>query len=214
MTALPEYTRVVIADKAWWRFTDGTLLPVISGGDGSSEGSDAGDGEVGGGETGGDGDGGGKPSLTIEEQLAAAQADNEKWKAQSRKHEAKSKANAEAAEKLKALENAGKSETEKLQALLAEREAQARTATVKALKLQVAADKGLPAQLAKFLPDLDDEVDMLAAADELLEASGSAATGDQPTRQPKSTLTNPLGDDNGSASRDALINSMLGKAAS
>jgi hypothetical protein len=59
----------------------------------------------------------------------------------------------------------------------------------------------------------EDEVDMLAAADDLLEASGSAAKGGQPTRQPKSTLTNPLGDEDPATQREALVNSMLGKAA-
>lgn len=197
-------TRVTIDGRDWF-IVENTFVPVVSGGDDDDPGDP-------GGETDppepGDGGESKKPPPDPAAELA-------KWKALARKHEANAKANAGAAEELKAHKNAGKSETEKLQALLAERESEARAATIKALKLQVAADKGLPAQLAKFLPDLDDEVDMLAAADELLEASGSAATGGQPTRQnPKSTLTDPLGDDSAAASREALISSMLGKAAS
>lgn len=135
----------------------------------------------------------------------------QKWKALARKHEQQAKANADAAEKLKELENAGKSETEKLQAALDEYKSKAREATVKSLKLQVAAEKGLHSSLAKFLPDVDNEVDMMQAADELLEASGSAGKAEQPTR-PKSNLTNPLRDDDDPASsRDALISAMLGK---
>lgn len=161
-----------------------------------------------------DGDGDGAADQGEQGKQADPSAEIAKWKALARKHENQAKANADAAQRLKQLEDSGKSESEKLQALLDEQSKKAREATVKALKLQVAADKGLPSQLAKFLPDLDDEVDMLAAADELLEASGSAAKGgSQPTRQPKSTLTNPLGDDDPAASREALINSMLGKAA-
>jgi hypothetical protein len=158
-----------------------------------------------------DGDGTSPPDAGKAPDPAAEAA---KWKAMARKHEAQAKANADAAARLRDLENAGKSETEKLQAALDESRAAARSATVKSLKLQVAAEKGLPASLAKFLPDLDNEIDMMQAADELLEASGSTGKADPPTRQPKSNLTNPLKDgDDASASREALINSMLGKAA-
>lgn len=194
-------TRVLIDSRPFHLFADGTLLPVISGGDGSTEG--------GGGEGDGDGSDGDGGELTIEQQLAAVQAEAEKWKAHARKHESQAKANADAAAKLKELEHSGKSETEKLQIQLKEQAEKARDANIKALKLQVAADKGLPPQLAKFLPDLEDEVDMLAAADELLEATGSAGTGDQPKRPPKSPLTAPLADDEAN-SRDALIRAMSG----
>jgi hypothetical protein len=143
------------------------------------------------------------------------EAEANKWKALARKHEAQAKANAEAAARLKDMEHAGKSETEKLQALLDEARNTSRAATVKALKLSVAAEKGLPPGLAKFLPDLDDEVDMLQAADELLEAAGSpAGMAGQPTRQPKSNLTNPLKDDAADDQRQQLIDSMLGRSIS
>jgi len=187
-----------------WLFADGTLLPVISGGS-DDGGADGGNGGADEGQGGAKGTGQGAPDPA---------AEVAKWKAMARKHEAQAKANAEAAARLKELENAGKSETEKLQAALAEAQANARASTIKALKLQVAAEKGLPANLAKFLPDLDNEIDMMQAADELLEAAGGAGKAPTPTRQPKSNLTDPMHDDDQSAAaqREALIQSMLGKA--
>lgn len=139
------------------------------------------------------------------------EADAKKWKSLALKHEKAAKANAEAAKKLQEMELAGKSKEEQLQALLDAERTKARDSTVKALKLQVAADKGLPSSLAKFLPDVDDEVDMMSAADELLEASGVSA-GAEPTRQPKSTLTSPLkGDDDSATQRDRIIAAATGR---
>lgn len=200
----------------WWVWPDGTRLPVVSGGaedlggglsidDGGADEGGGGGGDEAAAQDGGEGDDDSRPDVD-------STAEVRKWKAMARKHEARAKENADAAARLQEMEHAGKSETEKLNALLAEEQGKAREARVKALKLQVAADKGLPPQLAKFLPDLDDEVDMIDAADELLEASGSAGKAAQPARQPKSTLTNPLGDDDAAASRDALINSMVGRS--
>lgn len=207
MPTLPTHPRTGLTALGWT--SRGPIWPVL-GGDGTG---DAGATEP------ADGDGS-QPADQNDGQGDDAQppgdptAELAKWKALSRKHEAQAKANADAAQRLKQIEDAGKSETEKLQALLNEQQSKARDATVRALKLQVAADKGLSPQLAKFLPDLDEEVDMLAAADELLEASGSAGKGGhQPTRQPKSTLTNPLGDEDPAAQREAILNSMMGKAA-
>lgn len=134
----------------------------------------------------------------------------EKWKAIARKHEERAKANAEAAARLKEMEDAGKTEAEKLQSALAEAQAQARKSTVKALKLEVANEKGLPASLAKFLPDTENEVDMMQAADELLEASGAGL--DTPTKRPKSQLSSPLGSDSDPADdAQRMLNSMLGR---
>lgn len=134
----------------------------------------------------------------------------EKWKALARKHEEQAKRNAEAAQRLKEIEDAGKSESEKLQAALEEAQSRAKQSTIKALKLEIAAEKGLPKSLAKFLPDIDNEVDMMQAADELLEAAGT--TIEAPTRRPKSNLTNPLGNDSDPADdREKMIASMLGK---
>lgn len=141
------------------------------------------------------------------------EAEAKKWKALALKHERKAKDSEGAAQRLKELENAGKSETEKLQALLEEQRTKAHKASVEALKLRTAAEKGLPANLAKFLPDVDDEVDMLTAADELLEAAGVGAPAG-PARQPKSTLTNPLGDEDPASQRDALLKALSGRSIS
>src|SRR5690606_36299149 len=139
------------------------------------------------------------------------QAENKKWKGLALAHEKKAKENAEAKQRLKELEDSGKSETEKLQAALDEARNEARSQKVAALKLQIAAEKGLDPKLAKFLPDVDNEVDMMQAADELLEASG-AGTGPQPTRQPKSSLLNPLNaGDEADTSRDQILAAMQGR---
>jgi uncharacterized protein (DUF885 family) len=138
-------------------------------------------------------------------------AELQKWKAMARKHEAQAKANAEAAAKLKDIENAGKSETEKLQAALEEYQSKERQATIRALKLEVAAEKNMPKELAGFLPDLDNEVDMMEAADKLLAAAGAADKVDPPTRQPRS-LNHPLGDETDNEG-ERLLNAMLGKPA-
>jgi len=155
---------------------------------------------------------GGAAQTDPPEQQPDLAAEAAKWKALARKHEAQAKANAEAAAKLRELEMAGKSETEKLQAMLEEERRRAQQATVEALKLKVAAEKELPAKLVKFLPDFDNEVDMMQAADELLEAIGGAGTAaPQPTRQaPKSNLTTPLSDDDAQSQIEKLAQAMAG----
>lgn len=65
----------------------------------------------------------------------------EKWKALARKHEAQSKSNAEAARKLKELEDADKTEAQKAADKAAEAEKRATTAERSALQLEVALDK-------------------------------------------------------------------------
>jgi uncharacterized membrane protein YqiK len=143
-----------------------------------------------------------------QEQAVPSDAELRKWKALARKHEQQAKTNAEAAARLKELEDAGKSESEKLQTRLEELEREKRLATIKSLKLEIAQEKGLPPSLAKFLPDIENEVDMMQAADELLEASGSGA---KPASRPKSNLTNPLGDDGEAAAQERLLAAMTGR---
>lgn len=183
---------------------DGTMFPPISGGFGDDDapGDDPASTEP-----------GTEPENDLAAQLAKAEADAKKWKSLSLKKEAEAKANADAAARLKEIELSGKSETEKLQAALDEARAQAREATVRALRHQVAAEKGLPPSLAKFLPDVDNEVDMTAAAEELLDAARADA-GAPATRQPKSNLLNPLSDtDDDAATRADLINALQGGSA-
>lgn len=95
-------------------------------------------------------------------------AEAEKWKALARKHESQAKANADAAKKLKDLEDADKSESEKAAAKVADAEKRAQEAELKALRLEVAATKGLtPAQAKRLVGTTQEELE--ADADELLE---------------------------------------------
>lgn len=93
----------------------------------------------------------------------------EKWKALARKHEARAKENAKAAERLAEMEDASKSEGERLAERIAAAEKRASDAESKALRYEVAAAKGVPAKLLKFLSGATEE-DLNASADELLAA--------------------------------------------
>lgn len=97
------------------------------------------------------------------------QAEADKWKALARKHEQQSKANAEAAQRLAAIEDEQKSEGEKFAERLAAAEKRATAAEAKALRFEVAAAKGVPANLVRFLTG-DTEEDLAKAADDLLAA--------------------------------------------
>lgn len=203
-----DITTTVINGRLSWLFPNGRTMPVVRGGftdDGFTD-------DGGGGDDTGSGNATGDDKEPPKDPTPNFEADAKKWKAIALKHEAAARANSEAAARLKELELEGKSETEKLQLQLNEARAEAAKHRVAALKGQIAAEKGLPPALAKFLPDVDNEVDMMAAADELLDAAGPA-TGGQPTRQPKSNLLNPLHDDDPDASRDQLIAAMQGRAA-
>lgn len=134
------------------------------------------------------------------------EAEAAKWKAMARKHEEEARKNADAAARLRELELSGKSEVERLQIQLGEAQASAKQASIKAMKLEVAASKGLPPELAKVFAklDVDNEVDMEAAADELL-----AAARPKTDTQPRSNLTDPLSD--GGDSNEALLAAMSGR---
>ena len=106
------------------------------------------------------------PPATTDKDIAA---EAEKWKALARKHEAQAKANAEAARRLAELEDQGKSDAEKLSAKIAEAEKRAAAAEERALRLEVAAAKGLTPSQAKRLVGSSRE-DLEADADEILEA--------------------------------------------
>jgi len=83
------------------------------------------------------------------------------------------------AAKAKELEDAGKSETEKLTGKLTEAEQRAATAERRALVLEVAAEKGLTAKQAKRLTGNTRE-EIEADADELLEEFPTQATDPDP----------------------------------
>jgi len=116
-------------------------------------------------------DAGGGATPTLEELIA----ERDKWKALSRKHESQAKTNSDAASKLKELEDAGKTEAERLQAKADENEKKAAAAEARALRLEVAAAKGLtPAQAKRLVGATKEEFE--ADADELLTTFKPADT--------------------------------------
>lgn len=115
--------------------------------------------------------------------------DPAKWKAHARKWEGQAKANAEAAKRLTEIEDANKSEIEKATDNARAAEARAKEAELKALRLEVASDKGLTtAQAKRLMGDTREELE--ADADELVESFKPAETakGTPPTGKPKPHL--------------------------
>jgi hypothetical protein len=110
------------------------------------------------------------PAEEVTEEVAPKPSETlEFWKAQSRKQEAKAKANADAAKRLQALEDASKSESEKVNERLTAAESRAAKAEARALRLEVAHAKGLSATQAKRL--VGDTIEELESdADDLLES--------------------------------------------
>jgi len=78
-------------------------------------------------------------------------AEAEKWKAMSRKHEGQAKQNADAAKRLAELEDANKSETQKLADKAAAAEKRAADAEAKAARYEVASRLGIRANHLKYL---------------------------------------------------------------
>jgi predicted PilT family ATPase len=128
-------------------------------------------------------------------------ADLEKWKAMSRKHEEQAKANADKAKRLDALEEASKSETEKLIARAEAAEKAAAEATSKALRADVAAAKGVPAALLSG----STQEELEAAADALLAFKGT--TPKAPSADGQGKVGGPVGADQGQLT-DADLESM------
>lgn len=138
-----------------------------------------------------------KPDEDLAKQLDAANAEVEKWKALSRKHEDRAKANADAADRLKALEDKDKSEVQKLtdRATAAEKAAEAarkeaEEARLEATRLTVATAKGLtPAQATRLRGTTEEE--LTKDAEDLL-ASFKPSTEEKPrkasTSKPRPTL--------------------------
>lgn len=121
------------------------------------------------------------PELLAAEKAAAdAQAEVDKWKAMSRKHEDQAKGNADAAKKLKDAEDAAKTAEERAAARLAEVEKRIADTEARAMRAEVAAVKGLtPAQAKRLHGSTVEELE--ADADELLESFKPADTEGEPT---------------------------------
>lgn len=111
------------------------------------------------------------PAEPAKEQPAQAETD---WKAEARKWEQRAKENATAAAQLKALEDAQKTEQQRLEERAAAAEARAAALELDSARATVALDKGLTASQAKRL--VGSTIDELAAdADQLLLDLGKPA---------------------------------------
>lgn len=94
-----------------------------------------------------------------------------KWKGLSRKHEAASKANADKARQYDELEEAQKTEQQKLLERAEKAERLAAETEARAMRVEIAAAKGVPASLLSG----SSREDLEASADALLEFRGEAA---------------------------------------
>lgn len=104
--------------------------------------------------------------------------ETEKWKALARKHETNAKANAAAAKRLAEIEEQGKSETQRLTDATTAAEQRAADAELRALRLEVGADKGLtPKQARRLVGTTREELE--TDADELLTDFGPSDTDGQ-----------------------------------
>jgi len=105
------------------------------------------------------------------------------WKSLARKHERRARENADAAKRLKELEDSGKTEIERLTSQAAEAVKRAERAEAEALRMEVALDRapdGMPVgQIRKLAKRLTGETreDLEADADELFADFVPAATG-------------------------------------
>jgi hypothetical protein len=113
--------------------------------------------------------------------------DEPDWKAEARKWEKRAKDNSDAAARLKELEDAQKTEQEKLTENLSAAEKRAQEAELRALRIEVASDKGLTKAQAKYLTGTTEE-ELSEAADELLQLFAQPEEDPDPRRRPKERL--------------------------
>lgn len=97
------------------------------------------------------------------------QAQADKWKALARKHEARAKENADAAKRLAEMEDANKSEMQRAIETATEAERRAAEAELRALRIEVATERGLNRQQTKFITGTTRE-DIEACINELMDA--------------------------------------------
>jgi len=154
-------------------------------------------------------------------------AEVDKWKAMARKHEGAAKANADAARKLAEIEDAAKSEAERLADQATKAEQRATRAETALARLRVAASKGLPPDLADRLVGATEE-ELAEDADRLMalvkptdgtppKPAGSADTGPQgapdpskPKQLTRDDLARMTSDEITEAKAKGQLNEMLG----
>lgn len=116
------------------------------------------------------------------------QAEAEKWKALARKHEANAKANAAAAKELAELKEADKTEVQKAADKAADAEKRAQDAETRALRLEVAVEKGLtPSQAKRLVGTTREEFE--ADADDFLESIKTDDKNPTPPGKPRERLS-------------------------
>lgn len=133
-----------------------------------------------------------EPTSPVEPQQSAPPAQPETdWKAEARKWEARAKENSGAATRLAELENAQKTETQKLAERAEAAERKAADAELRSLRAEIAAEKGLtPGQAKRLQGATRDE--LAADADELLKDFGPAKPAADPRRPVESLKSGAL----------------------
>lgn len=122
------------------------------------------------------------------EEVKDWEAEAAKWRELARKHETRAKANADAAKRVKEMEDAEKSELTRAQEAAQSAAERAVAAEAKALRYEVAADKQVPSRLMKFLVGTTKE-ELEASADELIEAlKPDTGASDKGAGKPKEAL--------------------------
>lgn len=181
-------TRVMVAGWPAWLRPDGSVMHVIAGG--APEGDPpAGDPPAKTDPPAGDPPGKTDPKTDPKADDPADFGDDvTKWKAFARKHEAEAKKNAEAAKKLKEIEDSKKSDIEKLTEAQRTAERERDEANLRALRLEVAAEKGLtPAQAKRLVGGTKEELE--ADADELMASfKGDDDAGGSAPRRPRERM--------------------------
>lgn len=118
------------------------------------------------------------------------QAEADKWKALSRKHEADAKKNADAAKRLAELEEKDKTEQQKLTDAKLAAEKRAEEAELKALRFEVASEKGLTTSQALRLVGSDKD-ELLADADELISSFKPSSDKEDDPKKPGTKKPTP-----------------------
>jgi len=118
-------------------------------------------------------------------------AEAEKWKTLSRKHEGQAKSNADAAKRLSELEDANKTESQKLTEQMTAAEKRAAEAEAKATRYEVAAELGIQTKHLKYLSgSTRDEIEAAAKAirEDFPETYADPDTGTGTPSRPKERL--------------------------
>jgi hypothetical protein len=130
--------------------------------------------------------------VTAEETTTDVSAELEKWKALARKNEQRAKENANAAQRLSEIEEANKSEFEKLAERAAAAEARADQIELSAARNEIALQKGLTPSQAKRLVGTTRE-ELAADADDLLADLKASAPSVAPSSDAQGKQGEPVG---------------------